>query len=250
MSVLNRRRRLVAEYHREQEVKLELGEEGYTRLKALLMDESAKTPAKLVGVRFQCNRFYDQGTLLWDRDTKLRLRREFFVPEEALSLVTFCAPAYQTPSELILTAKCGRGQQRAGVSDQDEHSYAFPEDERERVWADMSETLAFEHVAQLGLPVEMHLFIEELALACWGSFENERYEFVADENLVCLDRTTFSNAMRDWELEIETERPEEALAEWTLFLTGHGIPWELQSHGKARRLRNAIGIAPAHSAGP
>lgn len=233
----------MADYHREREIKLALTKEGHARLRDIFMERGhAVMPIVMVGVRFQTNRFYDHIDVLWNLDTKVRLRREFFVPEQALSMVQLCAPAYQTPSDVILTAKCGRGQQQAGVRDQDEYSHAFPEDERGAVWSESETSLAFEYVALLNLPVEAHILISKLHLACWGEFVNVRYEFSVGPDLVCLDQTTFPSGRVGYELEVETDAdPEKALAFWASSLKNQSIAYELQRHGKARRMRDELG---------
>lgn len=235
----------MADYHREREIKLALAKDAYTRLRDIFMMERGRPQASIsmVGVRIQMNRFYDDADALWSRDTKLRLRRELFVDEAFLSIAQYESLMHGTPSSVVLTAKCGCGQQRPGVGDQDEYSHAFPEDEREAVWSESEMSLAFEYVARLDLPAEIHLFIEELDLACWGEITNERYEFMVGPDLACLDRTTFPSGRVDHELEVETDAdPETALYLWVSSLKNQGIEYELQRHGKARRMRDELGV--------
>ncbi len=88
--------------------------------------------------------------------------------------------------------------------------------------------------AILVLPEPHRLALSDAELVGLGGFDNRRLEWHPDGELICLDRTTFSDRV-DHELEIETAHPEESAARWRTEFAALDIPVRPQATTKFAR---------------
>jgi uncharacterized protein YjbK len=95
------------------------------------------------------------------------------------------------------------------------------------------------------LPAPVRELVGKSALLSIGGFANHRLEYAARPDLLCLDRTDFSEARRDHELEVETPAPKTATARWGAHLLTWGVEFSPQPQTKfARFLAQAKAVKP------
>ncbi len=161
----------------------------------------------------QENRFFDAaGNPLRAARMNLRLRREGAV--------------------VTLTCKRKIADAAAGLHRHDE--WEHPVDPA--LWSLDPAALA----ARLPLPEPVRLALAGAPLRLLGGFANQRLEWRAGGDLLCLDRTDFRVRI-DHELEIETADAPAARTRWTAQLVEWGVGWRDQPETKFARWLRSLG---------
>jgi uncharacterized protein YjbK len=100
--------------------------------------------------------------------------------------------------------------------------------------------------ARIPLPTDWAAALAGAPIVLLGGFSNQRRQWDADGEHICLDRTTFSGpsgVRTDHELEVETHDAPATAARWRARLTTLAIPWREQPLTKFARFLAVAGVA-------